>query len=166
EYVTVNDADDWSHAVKIETQVKHLIKHPQSIANSSEHSRLTESLKLYRRGTPGTSIATNMSSLMSRRQEVVSTLGYWDCVRFAADGEFKRRLIKTFGKAAIIDLKTGPLSLPRQSDASLTGSSKFGYSGFFMGVRREYVESLKLSNNKPAKPYYPYRYETRPLPLP
>lgn len=166
EYVTVNDADDWSHALKIETQVKHLIKHPQIIANSSEHSRLTESLKLYRRGTPGTYIFPNMSSIMFRRQEVVSTIGYWDCVRFAADGEFKRRLIKTFGKAAIIDLKTGPLSLPRQSDASLTGSSKFGYSGFFMGVRREYVESLEHYHQQADNLYYPYPQEKRPFPVP
>src|SRR5699024_12652116 len=71
EYVTVNDADDWSHAEKIATQVQYLIDYPTVIANTSEHARLTEEgLKLYRRGTPGKYIFPNMSSLMFRRKPV------------------------------------------------------------------------------------------------
>lgn len=166
EFVTVNDADDWSHAHKIATQVKQLINNRATMANSSEHSRLTESLKLYRRGTPGTYIFPNTSSIMFRREPVLEKLGSWDCVRFAADGEFKRRLIKTFGKAAMIDLKTGPLSLPRQSEASLTSSSKFGYRGFFMGARKEYVESLEHHHKNAEHLHYAYPPITRPFPVP
>src|SRR5690625_2462759 len=141
-YVTVNDADDWSHAEKLERQIKHLEENDHIIANTSEHARLTEELMLHRRGTPGTYIFSNMSSLMFRREIVRKKLGYWDSVRFAADGEFKRRLIRIFGTERIVDLKTGPLSLPRQSVSSLTASSAFGYSGFFMGVRKEYVAKI------------------------
>src|SRR5699024_11366408 len=77
-----------------------------------------------------------------RREPVLEKIGYWDEVRFAADGEFKRRLIQAFGKEAVIDLETGPLSLPEQSSTSLTGSSAFGYAGFFMGARKEDVDSF------------------------
>src|SRR5699024_8731455 len=53
EFVTVNDADDWAHAEKIETQVTHLIANPDVIANTSQLARMTEDeLKFYRRGTP------------------------------------------------------------------------------------------------------------------
>lgn len=142
EFVTVNDADDWSHSQKLEIQATHLIENVQFIANTSEQARMTEDLKLYRRGTRGKYIFSNMSSLMFRRKEVIKEIGYWDRVRFAADGEFKRRLMLVFGKNAVVDLKTGPLSLPRQSHASLTGNSAFGYDGFFMGARKEYVESF------------------------
>lgn len=167
EYVTVNDADDWSHAEKIATQVQYLIDYPTVIANTSEHARLTEEdLKLYRRGTPGKYIFPNMSSLMFRRKPVVEKLGYWDSVRFAADGEFKRRLIKVFGKNHIVDLETGPLSLPRQSVSSLTGSSAFGYNGFFMGARKEYVESLECFHAQADTLYYPFPQEARPFPVP
>ncbi|UJL45911.1 glycosyltransferase family 2 protein [Virgibacillus sp. NKC19-16] len=166
EYVTVNDADDWSHAEKIEKQVTHLIENKETIANTSEHARLTEDLKLYRRGTPGIYIFPNMSSLMFRREPVVRELGSWDSVRFAADGEFKRRLIKVFGKNNYVDLKSGPLSLPRQSVASLTGSSAFGYNGFFKGVRKEYVESLEFHHARTDTFYYPYPGEARPFPVP
>ncbi|WP_059102769.1 glycosyltransferase family 2 protein [Shouchella shacheensis] len=166
EFVTINDADDWSHAEKIETQVKHLMEHKDVMANTSAHARLTEDLQLYRRGTPGRYIFPNMSSIMFRREPVLEKVGFWDSVRFAADGEFKRRLLKVFGRNAYVDLQTGPLSLPRQSVSSLTGSSAFGYNGFFMGVRKEYVESLEYHHKQAKTFYYPYPQDIRPFPVP
>lgn len=166
DFVTINDSDDWSHAEKIEIQAKYLQNNKKVIANTSEHARLTEELKLYRRGTPGRYIFPNMSSTMFRRKPVLNKIGYWDSVRFAADGEFKRRLIKAFGKTRFVDLKSGPLSLPRQSVASLTGSSAFGYNGFFKGVRLEYVESLEYHHSQADSLYYPYPQNERPFPVP
>ncbi|WP_249869263.1 glycosyltransferase family 2 protein [Oceanobacillus saliphilus] len=166
EFVTINDSDDWSHAEKLEIQVNHLIKNEHVIANTSEHARLTEDLKLYRRGTPGKYIFPNMSSIMFRREPVLEKVGYWDSVRFAADGEFKRRLINVFGKNSYVDLKSGPLSLPRQSVTSLTGSSAFGYNGFFMGVRKEYVESLEYHHQTAQSLRYPFPMESRPFHVP
>lgn len=166
EFVTVNDADDWSHEKKIELQVRHLIQNPNIIANTSEHARLTEELFLYRRGTPGRYIFPNMSSTMFRREPVIEKLGYWHNVRFAADGEFKRRLLKVFGEDSFVDLASGPLSLPRQAVASLTSSSAFGYNGFFMGVRKEYVESLEHHHAQAPSLYYEYPERKRPFPVP
>ena len=166
EFITINDADDWSHEQKVETQVRHLLENDKVIANTSEHARLTEDLTLYRRGTPGKYIFPNMSSIMFRKDQVLEKLGYWDSVRFAADGEFKRRLIKAFGQKSYVDLKSGPLSLPRQSVSSLTGSSAFGYDGFFMGVRKEYVESLEYYHDSADGLYYPYPQVRRPFPVP
>ncbi|TFJ91582.1 glycosyltransferase [Lentibacillus salicampi] len=166
EFVTVNDSDDWSHAEKIEIQAKHLQHNKNIIANTSEHARLTEDLTFYRRGTPGHYIFSNMSSLMFRRKPVLKKLGYWNSVRFAADGEFKRRLINVFGKQTVVDLKTGPLSLPRQSVTSLTGSSAFGYSGFFKGVRKEYVESFEYYHTRADSLYYPAEQSNRLFPVP
>ena len=166
EYVTVNDADDWSHAEKIAVQASHLLNNPTIIANTSEQARFTEDLKFYRRGTPGKYIFSNMSSLMFRREQVVEKIGYWDTVRFAADGEFKRRLIHVFGEESFIDLKTGPLSLPRQTASSLTGSSAFGYNGFFMGARKEYVESFSHYHEHAESLAYPAKQTERIFPVP
>lgn len=166
EFITINDSDDWSHKQKIETQVTHLMENKQIIANTSEHARLTEDLQLYRRGTPGKYIFPNMSSIMFRRNPVLEKIGYWDSVRFAADGEFKRRLIKVFGKQSYVDLNSGPLSLPRQTATSLTGSSAFGYNGFFMGARREYVNSLEYYHKRASSLYYAYPLTKRPFPVP
>src|SRR5690625_5301922 len=166
EFVTVNDADDWSHPEKIEVQATHLIKNETIIANTSELARLTEDFYFHRRGTRGKYIFSNMSSLMFRREPVLEKIGYWDEVRFAADGEFKRRLIQAFGKEAVIDLETGPLSLPEQSATSLTGSSAFGYSGFFMGARKEYVDSFSHYHKQAESIYYPMDQQERLFPVP
>lgn len=166
EFVTVNDADDWSHAEKIAIQAKHLMAHREAIANTSEHARLTDDLIFHRRGTLSSYIFSNMSSLMFRREPVLEEVGYWDTVRFAADGEFKRRLFKTFGEEKIIDLPTGPLSLPRQSIHSLTGSSAFGYQGFLMGARKEYVESFENYHREAETLYYPFSQQKRLFPVP
>ncbi len=166
EFITINDADDWSHREKIERQVTHLMENEALIANTSEHARLTEDLKLYRRGTPGKYIFPNMSSIMFRREPVAEKVGHWDSVRFAADGEFKRRLIKAFGTNSYVDLESGPLSLPRQSVTSLTASSAFGYNGFFMGVRREYVEAMEAFHNQADSLYYDYPMSERVFQVP
>ncbi len=164
--VTINDADDWSHPEKIATQVKDFIENPHRIANTSEHARVTEELKLYRRGMPGQYIFSNMSSLMFKRDAVLKEAGYWDSLRFAADSEFKKRLIKIFGEDKIADLKTGPLSLPMQSQSSLTGSSAFGYHGYLKGIRKEYAECQAWFHKHATSLYIPYPQTERPFPVP
>lgn len=166
DYVTVHDSDDWSHARKIEIQAQYLLDHPFVIANTSEHARLTEDLQFYRRGRPGSYIFSNMSSLMFRREAVLRKVGYWDPVRFAADSEFIRRIQKAFGRRNMIHVATGPLSFPRQSNSSLTGSSKFGYNGFLMGARKEYAEAQRYYHQRTKNIYYPKEPKQRPFPAP
>ncbi|CAM4282203.1 glycosyltransferase family 2 protein [Lacicoccus alkaliphilus] len=168
EFVTINDADDWSHPEKIEKQAEHLIDDPHVMANTSAHARLTEELKLHRRGTPGTYIFSNMSSLMFRRAQVLEKIGYWDTVRFAADSEYKKRITAVFGKDAVVDLDSGPLSFPRQSSGSLTGSSAFGYKGFLAGVRKEYAEVHNRFHRQAdeLELHYPYNQTVRKYPVP
>lgn len=166
DFITVNDADDWSHEQKLEIQANHLLENEHMMANTSAHARLTEDLYFYRRGTPGRYVFPNMSSIMFRRKPVMEKLGFWDSVRFAADGEFKRRLLQTFGEQAFMDLPSGPLSLPRQAVASLTSSSAFGYNGFFMGARKEFVESFMHYYKTADSLYYPFPLVKRFYPVP
>ncbi|MBU9712949.1 glycosyltransferase [Evansella tamaricis] len=165
EFVTINDADDWSHPQKIETQVKHLIENKSNVANTSQQARATEDLKLYRRGKP-LYLFTNLSSLMFRREKVMDKLGYWDQVRFGADGEFKKRLKIIFGDKSVVDLPTGPLSFQRQTEGSLTGNSEFGYHGFFMGARKEYQDSYNFFHETADSLKYEFPSGFRPFPVP
>lgn len=165
-FVTINDADDWSHAQKIETQVRHLMAHEHVIANTSAHARLTEDLQLHRRGTPGTYIFPNMSSLMFRRAPIMAHVGGWDPIRFAADSEFKKRIAAIFGDPSVVDLNSGPLSFPRQASGSLTGNSAFGYAGFLMGVRKEYAEVHRKYHQEAASLYHPLSCQAPLYPVP
>lgn len=162
DYITINDADDWSHPEKIETQVKHLENNPKIIANFSQQARATEDLKFYRRGKPGQYIFTNMSSLMFRKEPVFEKVGFWDCVRFAGDSEFLKRVKIIFGEKSVVELPTAPLSFQRQSANSLTAHSAFGFPGYFMGVRKEYAEAHDVFHrHNPDKLRYEFPQERR-----
>lgn len=105
---------------------------------------------------------------MFRRRQVLENIGYWDIVRFAADSEYKKRIAAVFGSDAVVDLDSGPLSFPRQSSGSLTGSSAFGYKGFLMGVRKEYAEVHKRfhNNSDELALCYPFNQTERQYPVP
>jgi glycosyltransferase involved in cell wall biosynthesis len=164
DFVTVNDADDWAHPRKIEIQVQDLLANPGVIANLSRCTRVDSSMIFKRRGNPGSYLAINLSSLMFRRKLVLQQAGYWDCVRFAGDSEFLKRLKKVFGEAAVQKLQTGPLAFARQDESSLTGDNRFGYPGFFMGARKAYVESYNWWHGKES-PYMNFPQQKRLFPI-
>lgn len=166
DFVTINDADDWSHPTKIETQVLHLIENEKIIANFSQQARSTEELKFYRRGKPGQYIFTNMSSFMFRKKPVMEKVGYWDCVRFAGDSEFLKRVKIAFGEKSVVELQTAPLSFQRQSATSLTAHSAFGFPGYFMGVRKEYAEAHESYHKENKQNLYYAFPQERPFAVP
>ncbi|ENH96582.1 hypothetical protein J416_10131 [Gracilibacillus halophilus YIM-C55.5] len=166
EFVTINDADDWSHPRKIEVQANHLLTNHSIIGNTSQQARATEKLNMYRRGKPGLYLFSNMSSFMFRRETVMNEIGYWDCVRFGGDSEFIKRIKTVFGEDQVHQLETGPLSFQRQSESSLTGNSSFGFPGFFMGARKEYLEAQVYYHKTHQNLYYEFPQNKRPFAAP
>jgi glycosyltransferase involved in cell wall biosynthesis len=162
-YVTVNDADDWSHPKKIEIQVLNLLKQTDYIANTSQYSRVFPDLKFYRRGNYGTYIIKNYSSLLFCREPVLKTIGYWDCVRFGADADYIERVQKVFG---INNLETGPLLFAGQSPETLTSDKAFGVPGYIMGCRLEYQNSRRHFYNSRSSLYFEFPCRIRPFPVP
>jgi glycosyltransferase involved in cell wall biosynthesis len=166
EFVTCHDADDWSHPERLEIQVRHLVQNPGCIANMSQWTRVTGDMKFVRRGNAGYYIQYNMASLMFRRKEVIERLGSWDSVRFGADGEMVQRMVKEFGEDSLVRLETGPLSLALQSQDSLTGNSMFGYHGYFMGARKEYLDAFQTFIKKGESLKYDFPMTERKFPVP
>ncbi|CAB4945299.1 unannotated protein [freshwater metagenome] len=147
EFVTVHDADDWSHPKKLEVQALDLIENSRHIANTSEGVRVASK--------PGNSfeyfpvrgrqfIRPNISSLMFRRAEVVEALGNWDEVRFGGDSEFAERMAAVFGADSVVNLKTGPLSFTRVHAGSLTSSQGSSTHLGIRGARRFYIQRYNL----------------------
>lgn len=163
DFITCHDADDWSHPQKIARQVRHLLDHPDIVANSSQQVRADEDMCFTRRGLPGLYLQPNPSSVMFRREPVLREAGYWDCVRFGADTEFMDRLKRIFDQSALVHLDTGPLAFQRQSDASLTGSGTFGYPGFLMGARREYEHGFRRYHRASERAFIDFPLADRPF---
>lgn len=140
-FVTVHDADDWSHPAKIERQVDHLLAHGEAIANMTMKARTHPTLEFVGLRPAGAHLAANASSLLFRHEPAVEALGSWDSVRVGADTEFIRRLETRFGASAVVTLDSGPIALQRRAAGSLTGSGPLAYPGFSFGAREEYAES-------------------------
>ena len=168
QFITVCDSDDWCHPQKIEYQVKKFDENPEIVATCASWIRCDDTFNLIRRGQPFY-CHLNISSLLVKREEVMSALGGWDEVRFAADGEFYKRLIKVFGRDKVLEL-SAVTSIGRVEAASLTNSSFFGYNGFPYGARLEYLQSYEYWQNDPSTNsfYYDASNSERlyPVPLP
>lgn len=141
EFVTLHDADDWSHPDKIARQVDHLRTHPEVIGCTSEQARMRDDLSVLRFTGSGRVVIDNTSSFLFRRAPVVEALGGWDIVRMAADNELIRRARRVFGDRAVAHLATGPLSFQRDRADSAIADPVLGINGFRFGARKEYYDA-------------------------
>lgn len=125
EFVTCHDSDDWSHPLKLEMQVKPLLKNKKLVATTSCWVRLDDQGFYYARPVHPL-MRINPSSLLFRRELVVQHAGIWDCVRTGADSEFLARLRLVFGRKAVKKIAK-PLSFGSHRADSLMNASVTGY---------------------------------------
>ena len=170
EFVTVHDADDWSHPQKIELQVKHLVANPRLVANISYGIRVDhDRMHFYPVGGRWFQ-RKNISSLMFRREIIAKEIGHWDAVRFGADSEFHERLEAKFGKSAIAVIDVGPLSFTRMHAASLTNGGYASTQTGITGIRRFYADAYRdwhsQIRSKKASAYLGQESAGRPFAVP
>ncbi|WP_223640037.1 glycosyltransferase [Rhodobacter sp. TJ_12] len=170
-FITVHDADDWSHPEKIAAQARILLEDPDCMATVSHWVRASDDLDMTLWRMDQGWVYRNVSSLMLRA-ELRERLGYWDRVRVNADTEYYYRIIAAFGPSAIREVFPGvPLSFGRTAAGSLTMQSETHLRSQFSGVRRDYMEaahywhsiSLKDGDKALFLPEFP---EVRPFRVP
>ncbi len=160
EFVTLHDADDWSHPRKIETQVRFMLDNPEVMGCTSEQARITDDLSFTKWAGSGGAVRINkenVSSFMQRHKPVFEKIGYWDTVRFGADSEKMRRIRDEFGADSVVSLETGSLSFQRNTEGSAVGSDYFGVDGFFYGARLDYFEAHRFYQSQTKCNKYPAR---------
>lgn len=152
EFVTVHDADDWSHPQRLEVQLRHMVNHPHEVATATDWIRCVPGM-LFRPPARAQSVRVllNSASLLIRRQLMLE-LGGWDEVRIGADSEFARRMRATIGVEARLHRHI-PLAFAMERADSLTRQSITHVNTLTHGVRRVYHEAaahwLKSSESKP-----------------
>jgi glycosyltransferase involved in cell wall biosynthesis len=139
EFVAFHDSDDWLHPCKLEDSINTLQNDEQIVAVFSSYFRVDENGNILFRGIGA--VRQACISLVMRREQVISTLGYFDNVRVSADSEYEYRLLAVFGKDRIEYLQEPYLIASVRSD-SLSQGGKFaiGWSGL-SGVRLEYRQA-------------------------
>jgi hypothetical protein len=122
-FITVHDADDWSHPQKIELQAQRLRSNRRLKGTLSQWARLSQEGQFSRWRIEEGWVYRNVSSLMIRAS-VLKTLGYWDDVRVNADTEYYDRVRAAFGPDSLVEVMPGvPLAFGRHDPASLSQSS-------------------------------------------
>ncbi len=146
EFVTVLDADDWMHPDRIAVQVRHLLGHPQVIANQTSLIRVSPRGMVVRKSIAcGDFIGMNYASLLIRRA-TLADIGGWDPIRGAADSELIERLKSRFGRESVIQLHRGiPLTIARFLRSSLTADSSTGITSHLwdQGARQLYGQAYQ-----------------------
>lgn len=171
-FVTVHDADDWALPQRIDRQVRHLLSHPDVVANATHLIRVDRNLRVQSHGRhPYKLVGKNTASLMVRRP-IFQLVGPWDDgVRGGADFEFVKRLEARFGAPAIAHvLRHAPLTLSLRHPGSLTSAAGTGMASLWhvYGARRQYLEAFgawhrseRFARDLPWTPQSP-----RPFPAP
>lgn len=113
-FVTVQDADDWSHPQRIADQVALLESSPAAGGSTSDAIRATDDLLHQWIGYPAR--RRNASSLMFRHS-VLERTGPFDLVRKSGDSEFHERLTTLVGP--VLDTRT-PLAITRLRGGTLS----------------------------------------------
>jgi glycosyltransferase involved in cell wall biosynthesis len=170
EFLTVHDADDWSHPRKIELQAKSLMARPALVGNYTDWVRATTDLVIVPPARMfGRLVHLNSSALMVRTN-TLRELGGWDEVRVSGDAELMHRLEHAGGR--LKRLRQGlPLSIGRDSDMSLTRQRKTHGSTVFHGVRKVYLDGAKYWHTHrgegiPFQPRTPTGARAFPIPIP
>ncbi|MEO8527477.1 MAG: glycosyltransferase [Pseudolysinimonas sp.] len=166
EFVTMHDSDDWAHPRRLELQVAALLESPGLVANLSLSVRVTEDLAFAQ--ARGAKLRPAESSILFRRAEALSRIGYYDAVRKAADSEYRLRLEAAFGQQVPLLDTGGPLTLVRYLVQSLSGSEF--RDGWVHATRVAYRSASWAWHERirrgAADPYLAHPLSLRPFPVP
>lgn len=125
EFVTCHDSDDWSHPLKIERQMRPLLKDASLVATTSNWVRMQDDGMFHTRQVHPL-VRLNPSSPLFRKHQVLRQAGAWDAVRTGADSEFHARLKLVFGRRAVRRVP-GLLALGAHRMDSLMNAPGTGY---------------------------------------
>jgi len=162
-FVTFQDSDDWSHPRRLERQVEPLLHDASVVATISDGLRVTENLVITKPGRNPRVL--NTSSLMLRKDAVVSRVGYFDSLRKAADSEYVKRIEAAHGTQAVRRLRGELLALIRLSPDSLSRAEiRAGWMDPARVAYRSAYESWheRIRDGK-VSPYVPRNLAYRPF---
>lgn len=158
DFITVQDADDWSHPRRIEDQVRLLMEQPDAAASRSRAVRARDDLTHQWYGYRA--VRDNASSLMVRRS-VWDRIGPFAAIRKGADSEYAERIQAFAGSIAdtgtvlaVTRLRSGSLS---RGDFSYqwTHPDRLVFRGSYRALHQAAAASLAAATPAAGQPNQP-----------
>jgi glycosyltransferase involved in cell wall biosynthesis len=163
DFVTFQDSDDWAHPRRLERQIDPLLARDDVVATHSIAVRAYDDLTHQLLGYPAQRV--NASSLLFRREAVLSKIGYFDSVRRGADSEYTFRLEAALGQR--VHPVNDPLSYTRLRPMSLSRSDfAFGWAAPARAAYRSAYVPWHRAIARGADPCLPLRQPKRRFPAP
>jgi len=163
DFVTFQDSDDWAHPRRLERQIAPLVAQDDVVATHSIAVRAHDDLTHQWLGYPAQRV--NASSLLFRKEPVLSKIGYFDSVRRSADSEYTFRLEAAFGQR--VQKVNDPLSYTRLRETSLSRSDfAFGWAAPARAAYRSAYAPWHRRIARGADPYLPQHQVRRLFPAP
>ena len=143
-FITVHDADDWSHPQKLELQARELVRLGEGYATVTSWGRMSSNLEALGNWRPAASLfSLNHSSLMMFRKDMMK-IGPWDPVRIGANTELIERFREMFGANALKKVFSYcPLSLSLVREDALTRNKATHIRTLYYGIRLDYRKAYK-----------------------
>jgi len=142
EFVTVHDADDWSHPEKFAIQMGYALTQPDGLSTTMG-VRASMDLRFDVKVNMAGMLMENTSSLLVRR-EILTALGGWDVTRLGADSELYERIKAKHNLTTNKLFPATPLTLILFSGTSLTQTKAAGIATVNYGARRQYKEAYRF----------------------
>ena len=153
DFVTVHDADDWSHAEKFAVQATDLLN-TGKILNTTVSARIFSDLGVRLKVINSAVLYNNIGSLMARRSDLIA-IGGWDEPRIGADDELYYRLLDLHHLEQDPICPGVPLTLSLIRGDSLSASNATGIATIKYGAHRQYKEAyrywhaVEMAKNEP-----------------
>lgn len=171
DFVTGHDSDDWAHPQRIEHHIGSLLTSDGAIRASVGYMLRLTTEGRFSFITPINDFSFDgaarkaLISCMFHREDLTSSLGFWDTVRFAADSEMMSRARLLFGSGFQNFSSIGMLCLDHAK--GLTNDPVHGIralSGGLSDSRKAYRDSwfsLHRSGLLPDQAYLPFPQQIR-----
>jgi hypothetical protein len=140
DFVTVQDADDWSHCERLARQAIDLLD-SNHVVNMTRLIRVGPRFEL-KIHPDGSIVRLNLSSMMTRRQNIFE-LGGWDECRTGADVELHERLLVKYAAVKHMVSPKVPLCFAAGGTTNITAQQETGSITEHYGARREYIEAFR-----------------------
>ena len=158
EFIAFLDSDDWQHRDRLRRQIAPILRNKQIAATYSLTQRWSTDLS-----TPVLEKLQVCHISLVFRTSLIKSVGYFDTVRYSADGEFRSRLISIFGSENVPTLNFN-LYKARYREDSLTSSGEGQHFSLVDDEiiyaknekREQYSNSFAFWHSVEKAPYVPF----------